>query len=245
MPRAHFHLNIGRIVASLGACLALTRMLEAAEEPAAAPVSFVLDDARLFDAATVEGMGRALEETERACGVAVYVATSSYLKTADTRTRERQLVESWLGDKPGVILTYVRGNGQTGILPSPELWRRHPADEIARLLTEAGRILFQPGSEPEQRIRNTVTLLSERLRQLDEDRRSPRGPFTGIERTLAIAVAATIALALLVCWLGASVRRRKAAVLGGPFWFPEASVKPRLGGQFGGSIGESSTRLPD
>ena len=246
MPRARFQIIIGRTIAGLGLCLGLTMMLDAAGEPPPAPASFVQDDARLFDAAAIERMNRALVETERASGVSVYVATLSYLETAGSSNHEQQLVERWLIDKPGVILTYNRGDGQTGIVPSPDLWRRHPADEIARILAEAGRVLVQPGAGPELRIQDTVTLMVDRLQHLESNRRPPHGPFTSVERKLAICVAATIAVAGFAGWLGAFMRRRKSAALGGPFLFPDATVNSRLGGQFGGgSIGEASARRPD
>jgi len=245
MTRARFHSIIRRLIASLGLCHWLLTLPDAAAELTPAPASFVQDDARLFDAAAVETMSRALAETERASGVWVYVATSSYQETAGSRNHEQSLVDQWLNDKPGMILTYNRGDGRTEVVPSPELWRRHPADEIARLLAEAGRVLARPGASPEQRIQDTVALIAGRFQHLAASPRAPQGLLTTVERKLAISVAATVALAVLAGWLGACLRRRNAAALGGPFWFPEATVKSRLGGQFGGSIGEASTRRPD
>ncbi len=241
MPLRGFHPIICGVLAGLGLCPGLTGMLEAAAELPPPPPSFVHDDARLFDAATVEGLSRVLVETHRACGVAVYVATSSYRESADTRNQ--QLVERWLKDQPGLIITYNRGDGQAGVVASPEFWRRHPADEVAQLLADAGRILGQRSVAPEQRIPGAATLIADRSRRLESDRRTSAGPFTVVERRLALVFAGAIALA--GCLI-AFMRRKTATAPGGPFLFPEAAVNSRLGAQFGGGVaGESSARRPD
>ena len=237
---------IRRIIAGLGLCLGLASMLDAAGEPPPAPSSFVLDDARLFNAGAVERMSLALLEMQRSTGVSVYVATWSYLETDGTRNRAQQLVKLWLNGKPGVILIFNRGNGQSGVVASPELWRRQPADETALLLADTSRALERAGATPERRIEDAVSLVVGRIRELEVKSGKPAAVFTGGERRLAILVAATIALSGLTVWLVSFARRKRAAARGGPFLFPDATVNRRLGGQFGGGIvGESSAPRPD
>lgn len=246
MLRARFPSIIGRTIAGLALCHGLANTAAAAGDPPPAPSSFVQDDARLFDAAAVERMSRALIEMHQSTGVSVYVATSSYQEAAVNRNHAQQLVKPWLNDKPGVILTYNRGNGRPGVVASPELWRRHPADETAQMLADVSRALSQPGTGPEHRIQEAVLLVVERIRQWDARRGMQNAVFTGVEFRLAAFLGATIALTGLVTWLFSCRCRRKVVSQGGPYLFPEVTANNRLGGQFGGgSIGESSAPRRD
>ncbi len=242
MSRARFHSIIGRAVFGLGFFIALPEMMGAAAGPPPAPASFVQDDGRLFDKAALEKLSRLLLETHDNCAVSVYVATSFYLDAGGARNHAQQLVARWLKDKPGVVLTCNRGDGHTGVAASPELWRRHPADVIARILSDAGRILGQRGVSPELRIEQAAARVAERLRDLDASHDKSREPFAAAERRLAMTLAATLALTALLIWLFAVARRKKARASGGPFLFPEAAVHSRLGAQFGAALGESSAR---
>jgi hypothetical protein len=244
MTRASFHSIIGRTIFGLGLFLGPSKMTGAPAGPPPAPASFVQDDGRLFDKASLERLSQPLIQLHDDCAVSVYVATSFYLDAGGNRNQAQQLVESWLKNQPGVILTCNRGDGQTGLVASPDLWRRHPADEIARLLSESGRILGQRGVSPELRIENAAARLAQRIRQLETDRHESRKPFATAERRLAITLAASLALTALLIGLVAIARRKNARACGGPFLFPEAAVHSRLGAQFGVTLGESSARDP-
>lgn len=204
MQRTSFHFTFQRAFAALTISLVGMQLLAAPEEP---PASFVQDETRLFDAAAVEQLSRDLVETHRSTGVSVYIATSSY-QEATARNLAQQLVDPWLKDRPGVIITYNRGNGQSGIVTSPELWRRHPADEMAQMLAQAGSTLIRPDAGPERRIQEAARLVIERIRQWDEKRGTQNSAFGDVERRLALWFGGAIAFSGMVVWLVSRMRRR-------------------------------------
>jgi hypothetical protein len=231
---------IHRRAAGLGACLVLAAMPLAAG--ALPPPALVHDDARLFDDTSLAAMSRVLEAARRDCGTAIHVATLSYFETAGTRNHEQELMERWLKDEPGLLVIYNRGNGQTSVVASPEYWRSHPADAVAQVLADASRVLNQGGISPEHRIGDAARLIADRSRQIGGNRPGLRAPLAPGERTLAIALAGALVLAGL---LAARSRRGTRNAAGGPFLFPDATVKPRLGAPFGGGVaGESSAQRP-
>ena len=209
-----------------------------------APESMVHDEGRILGPDAMEQVGRVLQSLRRDTGVAAFLVTTAVLDTAQAREQMRSLLESWLEGREGVVLVCNRGNGQFGISASPEFWRRHAADETSRLLSETARAMSLPDSSVEKRIQESVGVLQDGIRRLARHRPGAVGGVSGAERRLGLMLASALALALLVIWLAAAARRRKLAAMGGPFWFPEAQTNPRLGGQFGSTLGEATARRP-
>lgn len=229
------------VAGRMGLWLCLAGTLISAENPGAPPGSFIQDDARLFDAATMEELSRTLAEGWRATGVPVYVAASSFLEGGNMREHSNMLVARWLTGRPGLLIAYNRGNALPAIASSPEFWQRYPADEVAQMFADAGRLLAMDQVPPEWRVRGAAELAVGRTRRMEENRRMGQHLFTRADARLAVVVAATLAVAGSAIWLVVCLRRRRHATEGGSFLFPDVAVVPRLGAPFGGgAVGGSN-----
>jgi hypothetical protein len=211
-------------------------------EVPAAPESMVHDEGRILGSAATQHVSRILQGTLQDTGVAAYLVTTAFLDTAEARDHMQRLVESWLAGREGVILICNRSNGQFGISASPQLWRRHAADEISQLLSETGHAMSLAGASREKSIQESVVVLDDGIRRLIKGHAGKTEKLIGAERRLGLMLAAALALVVLVAWLVSIARRRNRAAMGGPFWFPDARVNPRLGGQSGAALGEASER---
>lgn len=220
----------------LALCLGLVGALHSANDPGAAPASYIFDDAILFQKADKERLSRVLTETAGKTGVSVYVAGYSFLEGEAARERATALCERWLEGKPGLVIVYTRGSAQPAVTPSPELWRRYPTDEIVMLMQDSGRLLGNAFLSPEQRVIRATDLALEKLQTMEAARLARLGHFSASDARLAKWLGALLAVMVVIFWLAFRRRQKRAVAREGPCYFPDAVVSPRLGAPFGGGV---------
>ncbi len=224
----------------LGLWLALCGALHSANDPGAAPASYIFDDAILFQNADKDKLSRALTETANKTGVSVYVAGYSFLEGEAARERATALCARWLDGKPGLVIVYTRGSAQPAMTPSPELWRRYPADEIVLLMQESGRLLGDVFLSPEQRVIRSTNLTLEKLQIIEAARLARLHHFSMSDTRLAVILGAILLVAGVIFCLAVWMRRKQSPARVAQYFFPDAVVSPRLGAPFGGGVtGES------
>ena len=177
---------------------------------------------------------------ERGTGVAIRIEALSFLDGRSTRDHAVLRAEEWIGAAPGLMICYVRGNGQTAVVPSPGLWKQFPTDEIAMLLTEAARQLADQSQPPDRRIGQVCRFITGRLGELEEHRKLTVTGFGAAEKKLFILVllagAAIVGIVIFA-------RRRLRSESGASYRFPEITASTRLGASFGGgSIGQAPSQ---
>lgn len=228
------------LTGALALWLALGTALHSATDPGAAPESFIFDDAILFQKADKDKLSQALTETATKIGVSVYVAGYSFLEGEAARERATALCSRWLEGKPGLVIVYTRGGAQPAVTPSPELWRRYPTDEVVMLMQDSAGLLGDAFLSPEQRVIRATNLALEKLQKMETARLSRLTHFSPSDIRLAEILGAMLLVLAAIFCLAVWMRRRRVAACGGPYYFPDAVIGPRLGAPFsGGAVGEA------
>ncbi len=224
----------------IGALLGSVSALPAANDPGVAPKSFILDDAILFPQAEKDKLSEALTKTAEQIGVSIYVAGYSFLEGEAARERATALCTRWLDGKPGLVIVYTRGSAQPAVSPSPELWRRYPTDEIVLAVQECSRLLSDIFLSPEQRVIRATYLAMEKFQKMETGRLASLLHLSSADNRLALSLGVALLLIAALLWIAIWVPRKRKIAGGGPYYFPDAVVNPRLGASFGGgTAGES------
>jgi hypothetical protein len=223
--------------------LATTAGLVVAQEVQPKSADGLRDDAIVFDATQASDMRAMLAKIRERDGVEAHVATHTFLSGSNVKEHTHLLMRAWLGETPGFVLAYNRGEGQPAVSLSPAFWRRYPTDEIVQLIQSTGKTLSADVAAPEVRLKKALEHISAALEQMEINRQARDKTLKPGDWKLAAGLgAAFLFLALLT---GLIYRRVKAQTLARKqkFYFPDFEVGLRLGAPHGGgTLVEVSTR---
>ena len=205
-----------------------------AEEPPAAGTARLLvhDETRLLSEEERAALELELGAMEHDTGVVIRLHAAAFLDGQSVRDYASALANQ--EKAPALAIVFVRGNSQTAIMASAELWRRHPADALALLLTEAGRVLANQFLPPEKRMKEAAALAIARLRSLESQRAADLKFLGRAEKRLVLVLSGGLGIAAIIGILVVVIRRRRSLRADGFHLFPEAAVGTRLGAPFGG-----------
>ncbi len=207
------------------------------------PASGLADDTRVFSDEEAQGVRDALATARDRDGVAVYVATFAYV-TGDIRSYTTELKNAWLGEDPGIVLAYSRGQPTPAMLMSDALWRRYPTDEIVTALDAATFHLVNQQVPLGARMSRAAKALTDAIAKMDEARRQRAAFISTADKRLALVTTGVLVLMAAAVWIMINWAKRKTVLRQRSYRFPEVEMPTRLGAPYGGGVMATAANYP-
>jgi hypothetical protein len=198
------------------------------------PAGFILDDTNLLSAEQTAALEAALKKLSEHTGASVYVYATTFAEPDKARDNTAALAGEWLGDRPGLVISYRRTRKFQVTGTSPAFWRRYPASDAAALVASLLERLNDPKLSPDAKV---VAATEEAVARITElEKMLPTGPrlITRTDALIATGFGVFILAGGIIAWLLLLWRSRIHARESVTIFFPEVRAATRLGAPFGG-----------
>ena len=197
--------------------------------PQQAPQPSVVDTVNLFRNHQEERTQLDDQLTKLAAenGVDLWLVTVSFQTKQSPAQEAAEIVAAWSGDRPAIVLVYIRGNHGTGIAANSSLQEIVPSFELAGALPASENASSPPDADSAPDTQARVTSLVETTRKIADlvERYSTgdspavnreradtnTGPATSpasARRAESLLLLAVLAIAALIVWFMARAARR-------------------------------------
>lgn len=199
------------------------------------PADGVRDDARLLSDAARDEIAQEITNLRESAGLWVMVDTETFLPPdVSPQQRIRVLRDTWLGDKPGLVVSMTRRTeGPPLVDATAPLWQRHGEPHVYAMLQRAANA-GTAGATREEKLLSTLRSLLADLRAAEARSQQKEDFFQPQDIWLAAGLATLLAFAALLTIFAVRHKRRTEARRAAVKLLPDVIMPTRLGAPGGG-----------
>ena len=202
----------------------------------AAPIDFVLDEARGIPDKSKAALSDELRRFREATGCSLYVVSTTFLSGKTVRDHATALSDIWLPSGQGIVLAYDRATDSHAIAPTQAMWKTYPTPALVEAFREAGTMLQEKGVPLEKRLTDGSNLLMKRINEAEQQRRLHNQLLPGLDLWAALVFFVLLVVGTAICGLIIAHLRERDAANAIRYFFPQAHVAMRFGAPYGGGV---------